>query len=367
MSVSPSFQRVIHETGFNAERLAVNSPALLAVGPDTVRLWFFGGSWEGREDVGLWSQVLRHGDDGAWRSEPETLVWRLAGHSIGNAVPVRLDDGRLWLFVVTSSPGSWDDGQVWRLVSTDGGATYGPPGLWRETPGTLVGTAPLRAGDDTWLVPLYDERRWRAWTVRLGGPDLDLLDEGPPISTPRGCIQLTLAEAASGQFHGYLRTRDGESYRVDSADGVHFGPAVPTGIPNPNARIAVSTVNGQPSDSVVLVYNPNAQGQLFLDEERLSSGRTCLRAALSRDGGLTFPRVWRRDLAVGSGEYGYPWILPMETRLLVAYQAHRAAIRVAELSPAWLTDPHPLVDPETFDEAVADVRATAAQHDRPKV
>ena len=349
--------REVYRTAFNPRRVSVNSPSLLPISPDRLGLWYFGGSWEGREDVALWSQTLSRSRDGTWHAGPERMVLQVPGHTIGNAIPIMGADGRLWLFVVVSQPGSWDASQIWRMVSTDGGLSYGTPVPWKAVPGTMVGTPALPAPDGTWLLPLYSEVAWNVWTVRLGGRDLDVLDEGPAVTTPGGCIQLCLTRTGRSRIAGFLRTRDGCVYRTDSSDGLHLSVPRPIGLPNPNARVAATAIGLLASGELVLIYNPASEGRLHLEREVFSSGRTCLRAALSQDGGQTFPRRLRRDLVLGTGEYAYPWAVSLGDSVMLAFQALRSQICVVEFTRTWFTEEHPLTSPETFQEASDDLRA----------
>lgn len=355
--------REVYRTAFNPRRVSMNSPSLLALSPDHVVLWYFGGFWEGRADVALWSQTLSRRDDGSWFADPERIVFKVPGFTVGNAVPVLGPDGSLHLFVVVSRPGSWETAQVWRLESADGGRTYHKSVLWGGEPGTMVGTPALRDSDGTWLLPVYSELGWEVWTVRLGGRDLDSLEEGNRITTPGGCIQLCLATNGLSGMTGFLRTRDGEIYRTASPDGIRFSVPRSTGIPNPNARVAVVKIGQDPGD-LLLVYNPASEGRLHLEGTIFSSGRTCLRAALSVDGGQTFPRHLRRDLELGTGEYAYPWAVSLEGHVLLAYQAHRSQIRVCELTRDWFLEDRPIATPETFPEALEDLRTEPAKRVR---
>ena len=175
----------VHRTGWNPARASVNSPALCVLPDGRVRLWFFGGSWEGRDDVGLWTQVLTPRGEGAWEASVERRVFGVPGRSVGNAVPIQASETDLWLYVVVSEPGTWEDAVIWRLHSSDGGETYDDARLWSDTPGVLVGTPAVQGAARTWLLPLYNERTWQAWTVRLNA-EQELLEEGEPVRTPRG-------------------------------------------------------------------------------------------------------------------------------------------------------------------------------------
>lgn len=352
--------RMVHKTAFNHGRVSVNAPSLLCVSRTDVVLWYFGGSWEGRGDVALWSQSLSQDPDGSWCPGPEHVVLRVPGFTVGNAVPILGAHGALHVFVAVSRPGSWDDSQVWRLDSTDGGRTYHEPVVWRAEPGTMVGTPALAAADGSWILPLYSERDWDVWTVRIAGPDLRIVGEGQRVSTPGGCIQLCLAETTPWTITGFLRTRDAEIYRTSSADGLCFSVPHSTGIPNPNSRVAAVPI-GADRSNVVLVYNPASEGRLHLEGTVFATGRTCLRAALSLDGGRTFPRQFRRDLEVGTGEYAYPWAVARDGAVLLAYQAQRCQIRVCEITRDWFLEDHQATDPETFDEAVDDLRLASTQ------
>jgi predicted neuraminidase len=345
-------------TPFSPGHPSVNAPSLALWPEDRLDLFYFGGSWEGREDVALWHRRLVRDGGSIHAAGGAGQVARVAGRTLGNSVPIVDEAGTLWLYFVVSRPCDWRHAEVWRTRAAGGSATFEEPEPWRTTPGTLVGTPAVRSPDGGWLLPVYDETAWTASVVRLDRHQ-NTVGQSAPVATPRGCIQLALAAMSDGQLVGLLRTRDGRVFRTVSTDGgATFSQPVATPLPNPNARIACAVLR----EDLLVVYNPASEGQLHLEPGVFSSGRTVLRAALSADAGLTFPRHLRRDVATGAGEYAYPWLLADGLDALLAYQENRTCIRVVPLSPSWLREPHPLASPETYDEAVDDlVRASAPQ------
>ena len=285
-------------------------------GGELAAAWF-GGTAEGRPDVGIWFARRVHSGwtrpieiaDGRSGSEARAPCW--------NPVLVRARSGRLLLFYKIG-PGP----SVWRgmmKTSPDGGRTWSDAAA---LPAGIFGPAknkPLQFADGRLLCgSSTEDGSWRVhmeWTPDEGRTwtRTESLNDGRTI----GAIQPSLLLHPGGLLQALGRSRQGRLWTAWSADeGRTWSPIVLTVLPNPNSGIdAVSLKDGRH----VLVYNPAAQG------------RTPLVAAVSADG-----RSWTTVavLAEGEGEFSYPAAIQSEDGLLhVVFTWKRRAIKHVVLDP----------------------------------
>lgn len=290
---------------------------------------WFGGSAEGQDDVEIWVSRKEHGKD--W-STPEAVT-NTPHMPVWNPV-LFVEADTTWLFFkVGPSPREWvgaylrsvDNGRSWSP------ATYLPAGLMGP-----VRTKPLDLGDGVWLAGSSVEagyrwdspadapyRAWAVWVERTEDHGRTWSRHGPVgvPDEPFGVIQPTLWQTAGGEVRMLMRSTDriGRIVASSSTDGgKSWTPAVPTGLPNPNAGIDVVRLN---DGRVILVYN------------HLTEGRNALHVALSEDDGETWgePRL----LEEGPGEYSYPAVIQSADGLVhVTYTWRRTRIRHVVIDPA---------------------------------
>jgi predicted neuraminidase len=282
-----------------------------------VAAWF-GGTAEGRPDVGIW--VARH-RGGRWSEPTEVATGK---HDQGERLPCwnpvlyQVEGGPLLLFYkVGPSPRRW-----WGMLrnSDDGGDTWSGP---RRLPEGILGpikNKPVRLADGALLCPASTEHDgWRVhlertadrgatWTTigPLGaGQDFDAIQ--PAILThPRGVLQVV------------CRSRQGRIIQSWSRDGgASWGPLELSALPNPNSGIdAVTLRDGRH----LLVYNHTGKG------------RSPLNVAVSDDG-----RTWKAGPALesGPGEYSYPAVIQDDDgRVHITYTWNRRRIKHVVLDPA---------------------------------
>ncbi|MCL4313789.1 MAG: exo-alpha-sialidase [Actinobacteria bacterium] len=322
--------------------LMLNAPSFIQH-QDRLHCFFFGGDYECAPRTALWhawrpfpssGELLPHGfADQHWNIEPLVLEDDVFQ---GNSVPVE-DGGKLWLFFVTGSGTNWEKSRIRTLVSDDNGLSWSERHVLDLPPGWMVGTAALTTSWNELILPLYHER---AGIGRFAIFSVGNMEAGPTvlsgvISSDSWLIQPAIVEW-HGELLGFLRSRSGYLFKSKSTDrGRTWEQALSTDIPNPNSRIAVASLG---SGEIVMAYNPLRSGVIRFGPGQLCSGREILRVARSLDGALSWPRELRGDLAYGTGEYGYPWIvITSRGDLGVGYQHSRVVIKLA-----WLQGEHAL-------------------------
>jgi predicted neuraminidase len=309
---------------FIAERSptpSVHASTVVEARDGLVAAWF-GGTDEGRPDVGIW--MSRRGE-GGWEAPVEVANGVQpdgARHPCWNPVLFQPSRGPLLLFYrVGPSPRAW-----WGLARTsaDGGRTWSeairlPPGILgpiRAKPVELPGGAVL-AGSSTehagWVVHM--ER----WTPGDLASPLAWRKSGP-LNDPQEfeAIQPTILAHPGTRLQALCRSRQKVVTVLWSEDGgATWGRMSAAALPNPSAGIdALRLADGR----FLLVHNPT------------TSGRERLEIAASADG-----KAWRRAalLEDSPGEYSYPaMIQTRDGRVHVTYTWRRERIKHVVLSPA---------------------------------
>ncbi|KAK3280006.1 hypothetical protein CYMTET_12133, partial [Cymbomonas tetramitiformis] len=291
-----------------APTLACHATTLLHLPEGKVMMAWFGGTYEGAEDVGIWTSVRsKHG----WsRPQEAAKVFRDAPYKGKNmksngpynyAEPPRKGREPHWNPVLWCADGAdGGDGAQngpctgkiilyfkigWRIPewetyvtsSENQGATWAAPQPLMK--GDHGGRGPvknkvIKLADGSWLAPASLEnalgsrkRAWRAFVDRSvdGGltwekwpKDGELM---PPSSEGHwGVIQPTLWESAPGKVHMMLRSSRGHKapvWRADSEDGGKtWGKVYRTTLPNNNSGLDVARL---PSGVLVLAYNPTTE------------------------------------------------------------------------------------------------------------
>ena len=285
---------------------------------------WFGGSFEGAEDVGIWLARL---EGGRWSSPVEVATGvQPDGKRLPcwNPVLFQPPNGPLMLFYkVGPSPREW-----WGMVtsSSNGGRTWTPA---KRLPDGILGpikNKPVQLRDGTVVSPSSTESRdtppkWRVhferssdggrtWTrvvpLARGGAEVDAIQ---PTILVRG-----------DSLEALVRTQAHRVYATWSADGGKtWSPLAETGLVNPNAGIDGVTLR---DGRELLVYNNSAQA------------RTPLNVALSPNG-----RDWTPILVLESepGEYSYPAVIQTRDGLVhITYTWKRLRIKHVVIDPKLL-------------------------------
>jgi predicted neuraminidase len=290
---------------------------------------WFGGTAEGKPDVGIWTSRLEHGSwtapvEVATGVQPDGTRW-----PCWNPVLFQKPGGELLLFYkVGPSPVKW-----WGLVrsSTDGGRTWTEPErLSREgtaIEGGPVGpikNKPVMVGRDVILAPSSTEgaKGWRAHFERStdGGKTWDVIgpvNDGKAI----GAIQPSILDLGGGKLLALGRTLSSKRlFQIESGDGgLTWGEMTLTDLPNPNSG----------TDAVTL-----ADGRHLLIYNHSEKARCPLNIAVSTNGRRWTPGV---TLETVHSEYSYPAIIQAaDGKVHVTYTWKRKKVAYAVINPAKL-------------------------------
>lgn len=280
-----------------------------------VAAWF-GGSGEGRPDVGIW---VSRKSGGSWSAPVEAAYSGSPAEPCWNPVLFRPSRRPLLLFYKAGpTPSAWrgmltrssDDGRTWSLPEPLPAGIIGP-----------VKNHPLELEDGTiFCGSSTEDGGWRVHfeATRDGGETWTVTSPINGGAKP-GLIQPALLRAGRDGLIALMRSDAGRIYESRSADrGATWSPPEPTAFPNPNAGIdAVTLRDGRH----VLAYNP------------VTEGRGVLALAVSDDG-----RNWTRALTLEEekdAEFSYPAVIETADGLIhVTYTWKRQRIRHVVVDPA---------------------------------
>ena len=289
-----------------------------------VAAWF-GGTREGRSDVGIW--VSRNGGEG-W-SPPVEVANGIQSpekrYPCWNPVLFQPKSGPLLLFYkVGPSPRAW-----WGMLKTsgDGGKTWSKP---QRLPKGIVGPIkdkPIQLPGGELLCGSSTEHA--GWRVHFEiTPDLGKTWQRiGPVNDGRkfGAIQPTLLTHPGGRIQALCRSRQRRIAEVWSTDGGKtWSDMKASELPNPNAGI----------DGVTL-----ADGRQLLVYNHTTRGRFVLNVAVSRDG-----KSWQAALVLEAqiGEFSYPAVIQTADGMVhTTYTWKRRRVKHVVIDPAKLA-PRPM-------------------------
>lgn len=268
---------------------------------DLFLVWY-GGEGEYANSTSVWSSRLKKGAK-EW-SAPRKIAQDPL-RALGNGVAWQTPDGELWLFYVIRFGETWGSSRVAVKVSPDRGETWSDSTLLALDEGWLARGKPIVLSSGEWLLPLYhetgtDRDRVPPDTTSVflqRDPKTQQWKQAGRIRSSNGNLQPAPVEIAPGHLLAFCRRGGGygpgeKGYivRSESHDGGRtWSEGVPSEFPNPNSAVELIKLK---SGALLLVYNDSM------------SDRTPLVAALSTDGGKTFPR--RLTLASGKDSFAYP-------------------------------------------------------------
>jgi predicted neuraminidase len=254
---------------------------------------------------------------GEW-STPWVHIDRV--ESEGN--PVLYSEGdSVWLFQ-TVTLGGWSAGHIELQTSTDRGRTWSSAAALPCPVGANVRFPPVRTADDTLLLPAYNDLIPQAeFYVSADGVNWEL--SGSVCADPAG-IQPSVAVRDDGSLVAVMRNAGGGGWlwAMGSWDsGRSWSPPEDAGFPNPGSPAAIVTLA---SGNLLLVFNDSPDD------------RVPLTAALSADGGVSWPV--KRNLVEGEGLYSYPSVVQTADGLIhVVFSVERARIDHIAFNEAWVT------------------------------
>ncbi|MGQ9916326.1 MAG: sialidase family protein [Bryobacteraceae bacterium] len=265
-------------------------------------LAYYGGEGEYAQSTAVFLSRLA---PGARRWTRPVAVARDRFHSVGNGVCWQDPTGRVWLFYVIRFGPTWSTSRIAAKVSDDRGRSWSDPGLLSQEEGWMVRGKPIVLQSGRWLLPVYHEVGGGREHVEPETSSFFLIrdpgsEEWRPsgrIRSANGNLQPSPVELSPGHLlafcqrgGGYGPAERGFIVAAESRDGgLTWSEGRDTDLPNPNSAVELVRLR---SARLLLVYNPSM------------NRRTPLTAALSEDGGKTWP--WKKNLAEGDDSFAYP-------------------------------------------------------------
>lgn len=325
----------VEVTGLRAELLpragASAHAATLALRSDgkLVAAWF-AGSREGASDVAIVSSVY---DQGAWGA-PQRIVDRRSVardtqrgiRKLGNPLLWRDTHNVLHLWFVSVSYGGWAGSAINHMQSDDDGRHWSMATRIVSSPfwnlSTLVRNPPLALADGGIALPAYHEflTKRPEW-LRFDG-HMQLIDK---VRIPDASHMLQPAAVALDAHRALALMRDsGPAHRIHAAysddAGGHWQSATATGIPNPDAAIALLRL---------------ADGSLLLAGNPLEANRNRIALLRSRDEGRRWSAPVIMERGAPDDEFSYPALLQDANGTVhLAYTWKRQAIKHMAVPPA---------------------------------
>ncbi|MBR1469768.1 MAG: exo-alpha-sialidase [Prevotella sp.] len=287
---------------------------------DLLAAWF-GGSYEGATDVGIWTARKYFGAT-RWTTPSEVATPQGLG-ACYNPVLFQMPDGELLLFYKIGK--FVQDWSGWLIRSSDEGLTWSRPerlpegflGPVKNKPEIIQNTAllcPSSTEKDGWKIHFErfethadgrfpTARELASKVTKIGPVEAEMAAKTfePDVLSPIGCIQPSILKLKNGQLQVLCRTQNGRLASSRSSDGGRSWSRVKlTELPNNNSGTdAVTLRDGRH----ILVYNP-----VSTPVGENGGARSPLSVAVSDDDGQT----WRDILTLendAEGEYSYPAVV----------------------------------------------------------
>lgn len=381
----PSTTPAYAESRFASSKLhtQVHAASAIELKDGKVRAFWFSGSREGAADVTIHSAVF---DTHLGRWGVETVVASRESSQqglhryvskVGNPVPVRTADGRLWLYYVTVSLGGWAGSSITAIGSDDEGMSWSAPRRLITSPfaniSTLVKSAPFMYADGTLGLPVYHELFSKfAEIVRLDRRGV-VIDKQRLAAGGQGTLQPVVLVQNAQQATVLTRYFGSETPRrsktMSTQDGgIHWSSPTSSALPNSDAALSavvladghwLAVLNNQESgrDSLSLMLSADRgaswrelhvledqRGQGAADcERRIDSALTQSDAAVANAAPTVFAEY--RDSAkvkVQSGgacnfEFSYPYLIQTQAgEFHLLYTWNRVLIKHLRFDQAWI-------------------------------
>ena len=300
-------------------------------------LAYYGGAGEYAASTVVYGSRKTLGGN-AW-TEPAVIASN-PFRSLGNPVIWQAPDGMVWLFYVTRFGETWSSSRIKGKVSRDGALTWSDSFVLALREGMMVRNHPIVLNNGDYLLPVYHEtgadteftgEDTTSRFLRLKKGTTEWIESGV-IKSRKGNLQPGVVQVTDDRLIAYCRragdykpTTKGWLVYSESNDGGHtWVEGKDSPFPNPNAALDLKKLrNGH----ILLVYNDSM------------SGRTPLTAAISTDGGKTFPH--RRNIAEGEGAFSYPTAIETsDGKIHVIFTSDgRTTIRHAVFDEKWIVGP----------------------------
>lgn len=284
---------------------------------------YHGGAGEYEEDTAVLAIRLKAGQT-KW--EAPRVIADTPFHGDGNPVIWQGPDKLVWLFYVVRYGKTWSDSRIHCKVSSDAGQTWSDSFVLAWEPGMMVRNRPIVLSSREYVLPIYHEK---GNDPEFVGPESTSLflryqpktrtwSASQPIRSRIGNIQPAVVELSDNHLICYCRRGGGYDGRADgflvfsdSRDGGQtWSQGKDSPFPNPNAAVDFLKLK---SGNLLLIYNDSQKA------------RTPLTAALSLDGGKTFPH--RRNIKEGAGDFGYPYaVQTRDGKIHVIYTSDRRSV-----------------------------------------
>lgn len=268
----------------------VHAASLIELKNHHLRGFWFSGSREGAADVTI-NSALYDPVSNEWTAE-QAIASRESTQEglhryiskVGNPVPMRAADGRLWLFYVTVSLGGWAGSSITAITSDDEGVNWSAPRRLISSPfmniSTLVKATPILYADGTMGLPVYHEFISKFAEILRIDRDGNVIDKQRLAAGGQGTLQPVVLVRDAQQALVLTRYSGSESPHrakmMSTTDGgIHWSAATQSPLSNPDAALS----------AVVLT-----DGRLLAVMNDQESGRDNLVLMLSADGGTS----WRR-------------------------------------------------------------------------
>ena len=299
-----------------------------------------------------------HSDDrGSTWSQPQVAVDNGRNDNLMDVSLLRLASGKIALFYNVKKS-AWLDCRPYVCLSSDECRTWSKAVPVVAAPG-YIGTnndraIQTRAGRIIMPVPVnrligtanaYSSVDWRTITCwYLSDDDGASWREAPtwwtlPVPSVDGMDEPGVVELADGTLFSWARTDHGEQWACRSEDGgEHWSPPVPTELKTPTAPASIKRVPN--SSALLAIYNDHSGRFSFPFGKKQSEGRTPLVAAVSFDGGWTWPA---RKLLEEDPEFNYHYIAIhfVDDAALLGYSfnrrgtAHQGNLRIRRIALSW--------------------------------